>query len=159
MSHQVNRPIGLAMMFLAAVLVSGCGREHAQEDLVTTHLTTLSVTPWGDLRKDLTPKFKSKSGSEEEASVIPVTQAEVERRIQTLIVQLEASAGLGGTSAPPLAAPPSSAPAELQRSLTPGPIQFGRDPFLVRQLATALVQETAMLNSYIEHVKAWLKVL
>lgn len=141
---------------LAAMLMGCANSTPRQEDLATTHLSVVSVVPWDEIKDKLSPNFKTLKGDEALADVLPVTQVGSDRSADVLKIQAQGAVGLQGQAVPKATTP--SLPSELLKSDLAakfaekiGAMSLQSDPILARQLATALVQETAMLNTYIEN--------
>lgn len=149
-------------------------RTQAEAGSVTVSVT--SVEPWADVAERLQPNFKLATGDDALSKTLPITQQALTRTLDALSAQ--AQIGLPSTTrtvtentntdaagkttqtrteeqkeAPGEA--PKAAAELLQRSLkdmTDGlaaSFDYGKDPVLQYQTATALFQEVQLLNSYL----------
>lgn len=149
-------------------------RTQAEAGSVTVSVT--SVEPWADVAERLQPNFKLATGDDALSKTLPITQQALTRTLDALSAQ--AQIGLPSTTrtvtentntdaagkttqtrteeqkeAPGEA--PKAAAELLQRSLkdmTDGlaaSFEYGKDPVLQYQTATALFQEVQLLNSYL----------
>jgi hypothetical protein len=161
------RPSGCASFVVALALISGCEtppeipqhRTLLQSDAGSVDVAVLSVTDWEAYRDALSPRFRL-DGEAALGKVLPTT-AQIEQRILDAV-----SARLGIK----FAVPAAGAEPTVQEAQAPGrPLQeenpaasrgttaptLEDDPILQYQVATALVQEAAMLNRYVEDARVW----
>jgi hypothetical protein len=124
--------------------------------MATTHLALLSVAHWEDLQKGFEPNFIQKSGSDEEGNVLKTSLVGAQSTISSATVNIGVSLGttsepnlVKGNSGPGVPSPSLPDPNKIINMPSP---TLEHDKILTRQLATALVQETHMLNNYTKYV-------
>lgn len=156
-------PRSLVFVALAATVLAGCATRLQVEDRNPSHYgevgsiraAVISVVPFELIARGLQPRFelKDEEALDKAIAVTRQSQMQVDRATSYML-----SLALGDASSPP-ATPASAAaqglkdptlPAAATAASAPGLAEItGHNAVLHYQLATALKQEVAMLNSYI----------
>ena len=145
---QLNRAGWCGWVFMVAWVLGGC--DQAQEELVTTHLSTVAVAPWDNLKDSLKPNFPTQSNVNEQEDVLRITQQSDEQYLQNLQVHAQGGVGIGTAAMQPTIS--SSPTAELKQTLSQKDVNFGYNLVDIRRVEAGIQQETAMLNSSLDYV-------
>ena len=160
--YRASVSVGLLLSMLVLtgcereIFISGNSRVKQHDQVGSTHVAVLSVTPWADYYGELQPHFEL-SESQALGKVLPSTQQYEDKVIDALAASLQLAAKPGeAVASTDLPTPPDS-PAKDRKASELGTAEkvfdsakLGTDPMLQHLLATALYQEVKLLNRYID---------
>lgn len=152
--------INITLLLTASAWLAGCAplpRYRLNPLLKTTEVgdvraQIVSIAPWNDIIAEMQPAFKLDSAGALE-KVLPITQRSINNdRFGGSIAGSSSIAGGIGTAAPEQEALDTTPPeTTLGDSPFPQGSLGGVDPFLQYSAATALFQEVALLNQYVQN--------